>query len=52
MFTLIFIDEAVRLVKEFFEKKHKVVPGIIVGLHTLGSRMNFNPHDFIPFEML
>lgn len=40
----IFMDEAVRLVKEFFQKKHKVVPGIIAGLHTFGSRMNFNPH--------
>ncbi|ECV7489942.1 IS91 family transposase, partial [Salmonella enterica subsp. enterica serovar Muenchen] len=27
-----------------FEKKHKVTPGIIAGLHTFGARMNFNPH--------
>jgi hypothetical protein len=39
-----FMDEAVRLVKEYFEKKHKVTPGIIAGLHTFGSRLNFNPH--------
>ncbi|THF72395.1 IS91 family transposase [Cohnella fermenti] len=39
-----FMDEAVRIVKEFFEKKHKVTPGIIAGLHTFGSRLNFNPH--------
>lgn len=39
-----FMNEAVRLVKEYFEKKHKVTPGIIAGLHTFGSRMNFNPH--------
>lgn len=40
----VFMDEGARLVKEYFEKKHKVTPGIIVGLHTFGSRMNFNPH--------
>lgn len=39
-----FMDEAVRLVQEWFEKKLKVVPGIIAGLHTFGSRINFNPH--------
>jgi len=39
-----FMDEAVRLVKEHFEKKHKVTPGIIAGLHTFGARLNFNPH--------
>jgi Putative transposase/Transposase zinc-binding domain len=39
-----FMDEAVRLVKEYFEKKMKVTPGIIAGLHTFGSRLNFNPH--------
>lgn len=62
-----FMDEAVRIVKEYFEKKHKVTPVIIAGLHTFGSRMNFNPlvhmlgmkksgkwksYDFVPFEML
>lgn len=39
-----FMDEAVRVVKEYFEKKHKVIPGIIAGLHTFGSKLNFNPH--------
>ncbi len=39
-----FMDEAVRIVQEHFEKKHKVTPGIIAGLHTFGSRLNFNPH--------
>src|SRR5690606_13064675 len=39
-----FMDEAVRLVKEHFERKHKVTPGIIAGIHTFGSRLNFNPH--------
>ena len=31
------MDEAVRIVQEWFEKKHKVTPGIIAGLHTFGS---------------
>lgn len=39
-----FMDEAARLVIEFFQKKAKVTPGIIAGLHTFGSRVNFNPH--------
>jgi Putative transposase. len=39
-----FMDEAARVVKEYFEKKHKVTVGIIAGLHTFGARMNFNPH--------
>jgi hypothetical protein len=38
------MDEAVGLVQVWFKKKHKVTPGIIVGLHTFGARMNFNPH--------
>ena len=39
-----FMDEAVRIIKEHFQKKHKVTPGIIAGLHTFGAKMNFNPH--------
>lgn len=39
-----FMDEAVRIIQEYFKKKHKVTPGIIAGLHTFGSRLNFNPH--------
>lgn len=39
-----FMDEAVRIIQEHFKKKHKVTPGIIAGLHTFGSRLNFNPH--------
>lgn len=38
------MDEAVRIIKAYFGKKHKVTPGIIAGLHTFGSRLNFNPH--------
>jgi hypothetical protein len=39
-----YMDEAVRVVQDYFVKKRKVNPGIIAGLHTFGSRMNFNPH--------
>ncbi len=38
------MDEGVRLIREFFEEKVKVTPGIIAGLHTFGSTLNFNPH--------
>ncbi|QQK74237.1 transposase [Salicibibacter cibarius] len=38
------MDEGARLLKEYFEKKKKVTPGIIAGLHTFGSQVNFNPH--------
>lgn len=39
-----FMDEAARIIKDYFKKKAKVTPGIIAGLHTFGSRVNFNPH--------
>lgn len=39
-----FMDAAAELISDFFEKKAKVTPGIIVGLHTFGSKVNFNPH--------
>lgn len=39
-----FMDEGARMIMDFFKKKAKVTPGIIVGLHTFGSRVNFNPH--------
>jgi predicted ester cyclase len=38
------MDEAVGVIQKWFEKKFKVTPGIIAGLHTFGSRLNFNPH--------
>lgn len=38
------MDEAAGLIKKYFEKKHKVTPGIIAGLHTFGARAQFNPH--------
>jgi hypothetical protein len=39
-----YMDETVRVVQEYFQKNLKVTPGVIAGLHTFGSRMNFNPH--------
>jgi hypothetical protein len=38
------MDEAAKLIKSFFQKKIKATPGIISGLHTFGSQINFNPH--------
>ena len=38
------MDAAAKLLMDFFQKKAKVTPGIIAGLHTFGSRVNFNPH--------
>lgn len=38
------MDEAARILKDFFWRKAKLEPGIISGLHTFGSRVNFNPH--------
>jgi Putative transposase. len=37
------IDEAARIVLEFFEKCH-VQAGIVATLHTFGSKLEFNPH--------
>ena len=34
------MDEGARFIKEFYEKKHKVTPGVIMGLHTFGSRIS------------
>lgn len=38
------MDEAVELLKEWFEKKEKVEIGIMAGLHTFGATMIFYPH--------
>ncbi len=38
------MDEGAKLITEYFQKKAKVTPGIIAGLHTFGSRVNFNQH--------
>jgi glycosyltransferase involved in cell wall biosynthesis len=37
------MDEAVELIKGYIEKKYKVTPGIIAGLHTFGAKLEFNP---------
>jgi len=37
------MDEAARLLNEWF-KKCGVTPGIVVALHTFGSKLEFNPH--------
>jgi len=39
-----YVDEAVAIVQSYFKKSRKIIPGIIAGLHTFGSRLNFNPH--------
>lgn len=38
------MNAAANIIMEFFQNKAKVTPGIIAGLHTIGSRVNFNPH--------
>ncbi|MFD1068295.1 IS91 family transposase [Oceanobacillus locisalsi] len=38
------MDEAAKLIMDFYKKKVKVKPGIIAGLHTFGAKVNFNPH--------
>ena len=35
------MDEAVR---DYSKKKYKIALGVIVGLHTFVSRLNFHPH--------
>ncbi|QCI86085.1 transposase [Vagococcus zengguangii] len=37
------MDEAAKIIIEFFDKR-KIQPGIISGLHTFGSQLEFNPH--------
>ncbi|MFA1820981.1 transposase [Virgibacillus oceani] len=38
------MDEDTKLISNYFGKKAKIKPGIIVGLHRFGSKVNFNPH--------
>jgi hypothetical protein len=38
------MDEAVEVIQQWFKKKFKVTPGVIAGLHTFGSRLNFLIH--------
>ena len=37
------MDEAANVVQMYFRKK-RITPGIIAGLHTFGSQLEFNPH--------
>lgn len=37
------MDEAANVVQMYFRKK-RITPGIIAGLHTFGSELEFNPH--------
>ena len=38
------MDRSVKLIQDFFERKGKVIPGVIAGLHTFGAKAQFNPH--------
>ena len=38
------MDEAAGLILGYFKKHCKVTAGVIVGLHTFGARIQFNPH--------
>ena len=41
------MDLSVELLKDWFKKSAKVEVGMMVGLHTFGATMNFNPHVHI-----
>lgn len=38
------MDIAVELLQDWFRKREKVEVGMMVGVHTFGATMNFNPH--------
>lgn len=38
------MDMSVELLQDWFKKREKVEVGMMVGLHTFGATMNFNPH--------
>jgi len=38
------MDRSVKVIQDYFQKKFKVMPGIIAGLHTFGAKAQFNPH--------
>lgn len=38
------MDLSVELLQEWFKKREKVEVGMMVGIHTFGATMNFNPH--------
>lgn len=41
------MDIAVKILLDWLKKRGKVRSGAMVGIHTFGSRMNFNPHVHI-----
>lgn len=41
------MDQATKMLLNWLEKREKVRSGAMVGLHTFGARMNFNPHVHI-----
>lgn len=38
------MDIAVEILQDWFKQREKVEVGMMVGLHTFGATMNFNPH--------
>lgn len=38
------MDEASRIILDFFHKNKHAQPGIVTALHTFGSKLEFNPH--------
>ncbi|NPV92839.1 MAG: transposase [Firmicutes bacterium] len=45
------MDEAAEIIQNWFEKKQKIKPGIIAGIHTFGAKLNFNPHVHMMVSM-
>lgn len=41
------MDLAVKIILNWLKENGKVKPGAMVGIHTFGARMNFNPHVHI-----
>lgn len=41
------MDKAVEILLEWMKKRGKVKSGAMVGIHTFGAKMNFNPHVHI-----
>ncbi len=41
------MDQATEMLLDWLEKRGKVRSGAMVGIHTFGARMNFNPHVHI-----
>jgi hypothetical protein len=41
------MDLSVELLQDWFKEREKVEVGMMVGLHTFGATMNFNPHTHV-----